>query len=117
MLQYYVLNFELFGSKDVEIVYISTYFWVTPHNNISSVWCFLKSARPNYHLFLNLIKNELETIFFLQKKSIFEFFTKKNGLKDIFSESLLDHCPFERTHIFRQIIILTLSAFGQKNEK
>ena len=44
---------------------------------ISSVWCFLKSARlVYYNMHLNLIKNKLETIF-LKKKIDFCILTKK----------------------------------------
>ena len=50
---------------------------------ISSVWCFLRLARPvYYHLHLNLIKNKLKTILFF-KEVDFCYLTPKNcGLKD-----------------------------------
>ena len=41
----------------------------------ASVWCFSKSARPDYnHMHLKSIKNALKIIF-SQKKSIFAFLT------------------------------------------
>ena len=57
-----------------------------------------KSARPVYYqLHLNLIQNSLKTFFF--KKAHFCIFLLENrGLRDNFSERLLNFCPLHCTY-------------------
>ena len=65
-----------------------------------SIDVFFKLARPVYYqLHLNLIYNFTQT-HFSSKKIFLAFLTKNNcGLKDNFSERLLNFCPLNCTYL------------------